>query len=390
MLCIYYVRWCLSICLKQLKTLSVHPGCNLQLVQRDLSCFNPLLLYKCAVPTTCLVSLQVPAPGGWQNGTMPETVLKALEDLQHDQPQTDAEALRFPLSCSEVQADTDKQGQPCSTIDCIVHSDILTAAQQHRPLKAFLIELALGWVGNKHKMELNPKFKLPKMTYKGEQVRPQRVRMDKKPLVTDVTADTDEEPSFPLLPTKPAAKAAVSKAASQVGVSAAAPAAAGQPKVQANAVSNKQANGSAAPTAVAAAMSAGGALGITSSSGSSWPHEVKCEGKPVSHMVVTVQLPKQSSSSSWTAAGLKAEVSGQQLRIGPAPAAAAAGCVVQLPFAASGEGATAEVDPAGQLVFRLPYLPVQNWVEQLVSKAPHAFADLPLAHASYMELDELE
>ena len=39
-----------------------------------------------------------------------------------------------------------------------------------RPLKAFLIELALGWVGHKTSMTLDPKFKLPKIKYKGEEV----------------------------------------------------------------------------------------------------------------------------------------------------------------------------------------------------------------------------
>ena len=45
-----------------------------------------------------------------------------------------------------------------------------------RPLKAFLIELALGWVAHKAKMELDPKFKLPKMKYKGDQVGERAVR----------------------------------------------------------------------------------------------------------------------------------------------------------------------------------------------------------------------
>ena len=44
-------------------------------------------------------------------------------------------------------------------------------AGMFRPLKAFLIELALGWVGHKTSMALDPKFKLPKMKYKGEEVR---------------------------------------------------------------------------------------------------------------------------------------------------------------------------------------------------------------------------
>jgi hypothetical protein len=36
----------------------------------------------------------------------PEKVLKALEDMQHNTPNTDAEAMRFAISVSELQPDT--------------------------------------------------------------------------------------------------------------------------------------------------------------------------------------------------------------------------------------------------------------------------------------------
>jgi hypothetical protein len=34
-----------------------------------------------------------------------------------------------------------------------------------------LIELAIGWVGHKTEKALDPKYKLPKMKYKGDEVR---------------------------------------------------------------------------------------------------------------------------------------------------------------------------------------------------------------------------
>lgn len=352
------------------------------LCAQDIGTLPATILLSFFCTSTALL-LQVPAPGGWQNGTMPEKVLKALDDLQRDQPQTDAEALRFPLSCSEVQQDTDKQGQPCSTIDCIVHSDILAAAQQHRPLKAFLIELALEWAGSKHKMQLNPKFKLPKMTYKGAEVRPQRVRIDKKPLVTDVTGDLDDEPSFPLMPSKPALKAAATadqsaaangKHRGKVDTSKAAAAMAQkQQSTTAHTGSSERPDGS--NVTAAASNNSGG-----------WPYTVKCEGKPVTQMVVTVQLPQNSSCS---AGDYKIEVCGRQLRVTLASAAdnAAGPCLVQLPFATSSKEAKAELQACGQMVVTMPYLSLQQWVEQLTAEAPYAFTQLPIAHASYMELD---
>jgi PIH1 N-terminal domain len=82
-----------------------------------------------------------------------------------------SEALRFPLACGELRAEADKAGAPCVVVDCVLHPDVLAGAAACRPLKAFLIELALDWVGRKHGLQLDPKFRLPKMAYKGAQVR---------------------------------------------------------------------------------------------------------------------------------------------------------------------------------------------------------------------------
>ncbi len=47
-------------------------------------------------------------------------------------------------------------------------------------VQALLIEVATGWVANKLGGELDPRYKLPKMRYKGEVVAPQRIRADDK------------------------------------------------------------------------------------------------------------------------------------------------------------------------------------------------------------------
>ncbi|KAF6265150.1 pre-RNA processing PIH1/Nop17-domain-containing protein [Scenedesmus sp. NREL 46B-D3] len=336
-----------------------------------------------------LLPLQVPAPGGWANGSMPDSCLQALENLARDAPaaDADAEALRFPLSCSELLADTDRSGQPCSTADCIINSDIFRGAQQHRPLKALVVQLALQQVSSKHGLALDPKFKLPKMAYKGDALRQQRVRQDKRQLVTDVTLQRDEAPSFALPPSqKDAAVAAAAAAAA--GAKAAAS------DVGAAASRNGTASSKHAPAAAGSKQSAGsiaaaaGALGTGSSGGGSWQYSVKCEGKPVSHMAVTVQLP-HSSDASKPASSIQVAVCGRQLRVTADAAAAAAGPYhVQLPFAASTAGAEAQLHPGSRrLQVHLPYLSAQQWVQQLVEQAPHAFSQLPVAHSAYTELD---
>jgi len=51
-----------------------------------------------------------------------------------------------------------------------------------RKLKVFLVELAMGWACRKHSIALDPNWKLPKLRYKGAQVLPQRLRLDRKPV----------------------------------------------------------------------------------------------------------------------------------------------------------------------------------------------------------------
>ena len=55
-----------------------------------------------------------------------------------------------------------------------------------RPLKVFLISLAVGWVQSQHKLQLDPKYKLPKMRYKGTAISSQFVRIQRKPLISEM------------------------------------------------------------------------------------------------------------------------------------------------------------------------------------------------------------
>lgn len=295
---------------------------------------------------------------------------------------------RLRACMAAVVCTADKQGQACVTVDCIINSDIMTAVQQTRALKAFVNELTVGYVSEKHKLQLDPKYKLPKMNYKGTEIRSQRVKLDPKVLVSDVTStkDNDDEPSFPLVPSKAVAAAKKAKAAA---------AAAGATSV---------ATPSAAATSAAAAAAAPSKAAAAAVSSSSWQHEVKCEGKPVTQMVVSLQLPAPSSSTSWSQEAVQVQLCGTQLKVlvdqqqqqgggKPWPSQQqqqepTAVCI-HLPFAASPEGAEAELHGSkGQLVIRLPYLPLQQWVQQMEREAPHAFSKLPVAHESYMELDD--
>ena len=71
----------------------------------------------------------------------------------------------------------------------------------YRQLKVFIINLSMGWIQKQKNVTLNPKYKLPKMPYKGTSVTKQIMRVKKKPLVTDMQ-DVVEDPEFPLLTKK--------------------------------------------------------------------------------------------------------------------------------------------------------------------------------------------
>ena len=57
--------------------------------------------------------------------------------------------------------------------------------QSCRPLKVFLVELALGWAGEAHGLQLHGDWKLPKMRYKGSPT-PQKLALVRQQQVRQV------------------------------------------------------------------------------------------------------------------------------------------------------------------------------------------------------------
>lgn len=149
---------------------------------------------------------KVAPPGArWVDGQVPEEVQRAL-DQGDEADEAAQQALRCPISLGEPRVDMDRKGEACTVFDCVFNDEVAsTASKGHRQLKNFIIELALGWIQHKHKVVLDPKYKLPRMRYKGEHVESMRIRVDKKALVEEVAgggAEEDEEAVFPLV-TKP-------------------------------------------------------------------------------------------------------------------------------------------------------------------------------------------
>ena len=86
-----------------------------------------------------------------------------------------------------------------------------SSVNPYRPLKNFLISIAMSQTEQKCSIVLDKQWKLPKMRYKGDKIVSQRIRVDSKPHITEL-GDVQEEPEFPLRfdKPKPPAKSAMS------------------------------------------------------------------------------------------------------------------------------------------------------------------------------------
>jgi hypothetical protein len=311
----------------------------------------------------------VDAPGGFVDGKMPEEAQRTLERMQQDAgalSDQELQTLRMPLSCAPPRADLDHKAEPCTTVDVVFHVDVIRQAAAHRSLKYFIINVAMEWVRHKFGPVLDPKFKLPKMKYKGEAVQPQMIRTEKKALVKEI-GDVPEDPVFPLVtkkrpPPKPpaaATPAAPSPSGARTEPTHKPPAAAA-----AAAATTRQA--SSQPGAAPAAQPA-------------LAHTIALEGKPVDAIVVTVDVPAALSDSqlvevcSW-AQEVQVSISGYQP------------LQVTVPFAVAAQDAKATLGPGG-LTLHLPVCSLRSVVQQLRRESPHAPGSIQLASSTHYELE---
>ncbi|KAG2487959.1 hypothetical protein HYH03_013399, partial [Edaphochlamys debaryana] len=212
------------------------------------------------------------------------------------------------------RVDADRKGATATSIDVVFNEDILRAAQG-------------GEAAQEAGAELDPRYKLPKMRYKGEVVATQRIRADdkRKALVT-VLPQVEEEPSFALRTKKAPAPPPV---------------------------------GPAAPTTSTAAT--------------------------LRHCPCRIRIGTAGSAPPAAAAGAgrgpAASRSGQRVaRLGGGGVASAAG-------QGRVRGAAGGVDPGVRLVVRLPYRSLDEHLADARAQAPLAFGQLGLASSSLLELE---
>jgi len=338
-------------------------------------------------------SSKVAAPGNWQNGKMPEEVEKALANVDN-LSEGQADTLRFPLSLGPARTDLDRKGAPCTTYDVIFNLDVIKQSCVYRPLKAFLIELALNWIGHKTGSSLDPKFKLPKMKYKGEEVEAQRIRVDRKPLVTEVR-EVPDEPTFPLVTKKPKGQAAAAPPAPVQGTAAASQAAAGAAGQAAGSSLSSSSSTAASSSFFFDKGAAAAGQRQTSAPSSSAPppqqlmsHTVEYIDRPVEAVKVVVNMPAEVAAQAGSS-GVQVEVCASTVHVAVS-GREQCGLRVQLPVAVSGDAGSydAVLDVvAGTLSLNLKYLPLHDLVEMMRREAPLAFGEIQLQSSSLFELE---
>jgi len=78
-------------------------------------------------------------------------------------------ALAIPLHLSSPpRSDVDHLGNTCTVLDCVINPEVLEATTHSRPLKMFLVQLALGETEKILNRQIDAQFKLPKMKTKGD------------------------------------------------------------------------------------------------------------------------------------------------------------------------------------------------------------------------------
>ncbi|PRW57842.1 Cyclic nucleotide-gated ion channel 1 [Chlorella sorokiniana] len=352
-------------------------------------------------------STKLPLPGGWPKGQIPPEVKQHLEGgLGGDAPA----AMRVPLCLGNVRIESDHRGVPCMVADCLVNSEMLERAGEYRPLKIFLIQLALAHTARQVGLELDPQYKLPKMRYKGGTPPPQFIRMhgqgsgsgssgggsgggaspaatrtaaavakaapagqvggsgsstaaSSKPLIAEVGSDGEEPPAFALLASKRQARQR--QAATQRQQPAGA-------TPQAQQESNAQQEGKAQPVAE---QQSGAAVQLQP--------QIEYVGKPATEVCIRMQLPAAvAAAAQQDPETVATAVCAEMVRL------EAPGCApleVRLPFAVSAAGGSVKLqaEAAGggggsgngggkgsggsgaQLVLRLPYRPFGSVLEEL-------------------------
>lgn len=98
--------------------------------------------------------------------------------------------VRVPMSIGDLTDDIDKKKQVCQCVDVIVNEGCVSRAEEDPEFKKSFVDFILGGIESKHKVRIG-NVRALKLGYKGEFVKPQRIRVDKANLVKEIQCTCD-------------------------------------------------------------------------------------------------------------------------------------------------------------------------------------------------------
>ena len=111
---------------------------------------------------------------------------KAVTEDQQKEHGAAQQGLRIPLSLGEIREDSDKKGDPAQVIDVIWAPVTVEKAKKDPTFRQVVVELAFNYIAQKYGIELDFRYSVPKLNYKGATVQFQRVRAKKAPKIQEV------------------------------------------------------------------------------------------------------------------------------------------------------------------------------------------------------------
>jgi len=109
--------------------------------------------------------------------------MKSLAELEGE------EGCRVPLSIGTPVEDFDKKQEPCVTYDLVANPDVVKECKELPQFRDSLVQLCFAAIAQKYKVELDMKYKLPKMIYKGNTIQLQRLRVKKDSQIEEVAGE---------------------------------------------------------------------------------------------------------------------------------------------------------------------------------------------------------
>ena len=84
---------------------------------------------------------------------------------------TSDKGIRIPLSLGHVREDRDKKGDPVQVYDFVWNTKVVRDAQKDAGFRQSMVELAFNYIHQKFGKELDLRFTVPKMKYKGDTIQ---------------------------------------------------------------------------------------------------------------------------------------------------------------------------------------------------------------------------